>query len=48
MPAEISVLKLNILDIFGDKNANKRHPTSSKKTRNRNANRNKKNTKKDT
>jgi len=45
--SEISILNRNILDIICDKNANKTHPTSFKNTRNKTAERNKKNTRED-
>jgi len=46
-PLEISILNRNTLDISGDKNDNKSHPTTFKNTRDKIANRNKQNTKKD-
>jgi len=40
-PLEISILNRNILDITGDKNANKLHPTTFENTRNKTTNTNK-------
>jgi len=47
LPLEISILNRNILDIAGDKNANKSNSTTSKNRRSKIANRNKQNTRKD-
>ena len=47
LPLEISILNSNILDIAGDKNANKSNTTTFKNTRNKITNRNKQNTRKD-
>jgi len=44
---EISILNRNILDITGDKNANKSNHTTFKNTRNKTTNRSKENTRKD-
>jgi len=47
LPLEISILNRNILDITGDKNADKSNHTTFENTRNKITNRNKQNTRKD-